>query len=133
RPPAREVLALKHDLRRVDERHALQLAELPLAQGEFALRVGILPADVVPVVDVQRERHDPFGRVTAAREAGKPAVGGRAAAATLRGVELDQGDRLVAGLGLAPGRGGGKRERQECQGKCEPHAGWSESSPRAYG
>ena len=91
RSPAAEIASLQQHLRRIDERHALQLGELALAQRELALGVGILPADVVPVVDMQRQRHHAARDLAAGRQARQPAVGRRAAAAALRGVELDQG------------------------------------------
>jgi len=45
-----------------------------------------LPAEAIPVVDVERERHHLWLR----RQLAQPAVGARARAAALRGLELDR-------------------------------------------
>ena len=111
--PFPEISTLEEDLRCIDERRALQLREPALALRELALRVRILPADVVPVIDVERERHDDFGTVPGA-ERREPAIGGRAAVASFGRVELDERGRLLAGAGAAflGLRGTGKEDRK---------------------
>ena len=64
--PGAEILALEEHLWGVYEGDTLQVRELALALRELALGIGVLPADVVPVVDVQRQRHDLFGSIALA-------------------------------------------------------------------
>src|SRR6202008_5211330 len=87
--PLPEIGALQQHLGCIDERGALQLRESPLALRKFALGIGVLPADVVPVVHVKGERHYLPRRIVL-RDAGEPAVSRRAAAAALGRVALDQ-------------------------------------------
>src|SRR5688572_23828755 len=86
--PAPEILPLQEHLRRVHDLCAHDLGQPPLAGAEEGPGVGVLPADVVPVVDVQGDRHDAVRAVTPAGEGGKPAVGRGAAIAAFRGIEL---------------------------------------------
>src|SRR3546814_6511791 len=52
------VAAVDHHLRRVDVAQAKAVDIVALAFGVLRLGKGILPADVVPVIDVERQRQD---------------------------------------------------------------------------
>src|SRR5688572_33080846 len=65
-------------------------------------------------------------------EACQPAVGRRAAAASLRGVELDQGGGTRARLGSALPMGV-RHPYSEYSHEKKPHADWSKHPPPAYG
>src|SRR5207302_6920159 len=95
--------------------------------------VRILPADVVPVIDVQRQRHHALRHITASPQAGKPAVRRRAAAAALRGIELDQRYGALPAQGAALPRPGGVRHKEREQCGCDTHEPWSKWRPAAYG
>jgi hypothetical protein len=92
-----------------------------LAPGEIGMGEGVLPADIVPVVDVEGERD----HVLAPRQLAEEGVGGRAGAAALRGEKLHhhRGARLAGRDGGAGeigsehgqrGRGGRNAQRGHC-------------------
>src|SRR2546425_9248710 len=87
-----------------------------------------LPADVVPVIDVERERHHLIGPEAPAEERGQPVVGRRAAVAALRRIRLDQRGRARPAVGRARrfggarGEGKGDRDRDRCEKVFRFHA-----------
>ena len=87
-----------------------------LAGRKQGLGVGILPADVIPVVDVQRQRHHAAGPIGALARGTQPAVGGRATAAPFRRIEFQQGDAMFRAMCRAGRcRRNGCRCGTECQ------------------
>jgi hypothetical protein len=117
--PVGAIAAVDDDLRRVAEAGAVARLLRRLARGERRAREAILPAEPVPVVDVEGEGdHRRIGL-----ELRQPAIGGRARVAALRRVELDhRGDlaraRRGAGVDRARAavaddrRDAGERERK---------------------
>ena len=87
--------AVDHHLGRVDVALGERAGVGALPLGGFPGREAVLPADVVPVVDVERQRHD----VGPLRELAELGIGRGAGAAALRGEQLD-GPR--AGLAFGP-------------------------------
>src|SRR5207302_738325 len=132
-PPAPEIPALEQHLGRVDERRALQLRELSLPCRKLAFGVRILPADVVPVIDMQRQRHHALRHIAAGAQAREPTVRWRAAAAALRGIELDQRHGALPAQSAALPRLGGVRQKGCEQRGCDTHEPWSKCRPAAYG
>lgn len=90
------------DFRRVDGVAAGEIGQVLLALGEAMLRKAVGPAEAVPVVHVQGERHDALRRATVFPLA-QPAVCGRAAIAALAAVELHQGDPVSRAVRRAHG------------------------------
>ncbi|KGC93051.1 hypothetical protein DO71_5714 [Burkholderia pseudomallei] len=116
--PVAQLAAVNRDLRRIDETAAAARGKRVLPLGEAMLREAIRPAEAVPVIDVQRERHD-AQRGAARGEPCEPVVGGRATAAALARIELDERLPAVGAAGHARAVRGrlrgarrGKRERR---------------------
>jgi hypothetical protein len=119
--PAAKILSLEQHLRGIGKREALQLGELALAQGEFALGVAVLPANVVPVVDMELEGNHALRNVALRRQAGEPTVSGRAAAASLGGIELHQRSRIGPRSRRALTAVHRGREGRRKNTECDPH------------
>ena len=115
--PGAEIPSIQHHLRRIHDSPAAAIHHVALALAEARLGEAVAPADVVPVVDMQRQRHEFAGCLLR-----QPAVGRRAAAAAFRGVQLDQRHGNGFGAGDAFGRVRADRE-QRC----------GESQPLQYG
>ena len=130
-PPAPEILPLQHHLGRIDDPRPHHLRELALAVREALLGIGILPADVIPVVHVQRKGHHPLCGEAPARQALQPAVGRWATVAALGGVELDQGRGVGPGAGLALRSLGGSHESGKGKEEQEAHANRSKRPARS--
>ena len=91
--------AVDDGLRRVRPGAERRVVALPLRRVRAREWIG--PSDAVPVVDVERERHDASAaHGLRALQGGKDVVGGRAARAPLGGEELDE-DRHRARIRLA--------------------------------
>jgi hypothetical protein len=91
--PVAHFAARYEDFRRVDGVAASEMGQVLLPLGEAMLRKTIGPAEAVPVVHVQGERHDTSASA-AVFPLAQPAVGGWAAIAALAAVELHQGDAV---------------------------------------
>ena len=99
-----EIRAAVYDhLRRVDPAASVHGGIAPLPRGILRIAQRVAPAEIVPIVDMQRER-DHVGSLGKLRE---EAVGGDAGGAALAGEELH--DRLWRGRL----RTGGARHRRE--------------------
>src|SRR6185437_3836552 len=89
-----------------------------LSLGELRVGEGVLPAEPVPVVDMEGQRDDLVSAKPQCRELANEGVRRGARAAPLRGEELDQHDPPPGGgsalrRGGAPGAGnGGEQERK---------------------
>src|SRR5689334_114796 len=82
----RQIGTIQHELRCVDDAAAEALGDLSLTLTEARLREAVGPAELVPVIDVERER-DELRRVDAAfTQSRDPAVGRRTTAAAFRGI-----------------------------------------------
>jgi hypothetical protein len=99
-----------HHLRRVDGAQAQRARIAALAPGEVGAGEGVLPADVVPVVDMEGKGD----HVPALRQLAKERVGRRAGAAALRGEQLDHDRR--GGFGRAGVQRRGVRSEQGKRG-----------------
>src|SRR5258708_695438 len=88
--PYRLRLAVDDDLRRIDLPVASRTAVSFLAGSEGRLRKSVLPAQIVPVVDMPREQDQ--RRI--ARHLGQKPVGWRRERTSLAGEELDHCPRL---------------------------------------
>src|SRR5262249_23110548 len=86
---------------RIDGSIAVKLGQPLLARVEVAPRIRVLPADVVPIADVQRKRNDARGG--ARIEMREPAICGWTTGTALRGGKLDQGLGMSRAAGLTPG------------------------------
>ena len=126
--------AVDDDLRGVDHFQAERPAIVALALGRRRTGEGVLPADVVPIVDVEGERD----HVLAPRQLAEIGIRRRAGAATLRGVELDDDRRRVGGrrhrrVGRDGGNGGdGDRDERE-RGRYEGTMHWPKIGRPAAG
>ncbi|MNT05693.1 hypothetical protein D3C72_1403220 [compost metagenome] len=113
RIPAAQFRAADEELRRVGHVARLVAQQFGLARIELRLRQRVRPADLVPVGDVQGQRHDQAGRSRFLAQGAQALVGGRAAGAAFAAVELHQRRRLwpalhgaaLAGHHLRHGRG----------------------------
>ena len=108
--PVLAVGAVHHDLRRVAEARTVGRLLLALARGVRGAGEAVFPAESVPVVDMESQRH----RVGLGRDARQPAVGRRAGVATFRGVQLDH---------RRHGRPAARRARGRVCGQRDGHAG----------
>src|SRR5262249_37372471 len=82
-----------------------------LPRRELTLAERVLPADVIPVVDVERKRHHLVGPEALREERGEPVVGGRAGVAALRRIQLDERGGVRPAVGGARGLRGVRRAR----------------------
>ena len=94
---------------------------LPLGKG--GVGIGVLPADVVPIVDVEGEGDD----FRPLRQLAQEGVGRRARAAALGGEELDDDRRLV--LRAADGGEAGNERSDQQQGDDFRHGGTLPARP----
>src|SRR5439155_10656791 len=94
RAPLRKVASLQEHLRRVNERGMLPAHFFVLTLGKYRAREAIFPAEPIPIIDVQGERHCALALATVP-EPRQPTICGRTTVATLRCIKLDQGDRIV--------------------------------------
>src|ERR1051325_3762112 len=85
--------AVDHKLRRVD-RGAEEACIAAWALGRLRCRERVLPAELVPVIDVEAERDD----IAAPRQLAEQSIGRRAGGAALRGEQFDDG-RAISGSG----------------------------------
>ncbi len=94
------VVPLDHHLRRVEPPAVRRLGIGFLPRGEGWAGEGILPAQIIPVIDVQRERDHPrlLGELAQQR------IGGRAGRAALAGEKLDHHRRGLGADRPAAGR-----------------------------
>src|SRR3546814_15477317 len=115
--------AVDHHLRRVDVAQAELGNIVALALGVLCGGEGILPADVVPVVDVERQRQHArlVGQLSEQR------IGRRTGAAALRGEQLDHYWASLAGFGAqrqhcrSEERRGGKEWGSTCRSRWSPY------------
>jgi hypothetical protein len=105
--PAAEILARQHDLGRVDGGGALLAGVVTLPIGEPCLGIRILPADGVPISDMQRQGHHLVQAESLALQSLQPAIGGRATAAAFRSEQFQQGHGVFGASGFA-GHGGAR-------------------------
>jgi len=104
--------ALDDHLRGVDVAHAELGSVGALALGVIGAGEAVLPADVIPVIDVDRQRQ----QVVALGQLTEEGVGRWARRAALRGIELDHGQVFLGcgGNGLnRAGQGGRQGEGGE--------------------
>jgi len=106
--PAPEILALHPNLRRIDDGFVPDIGDAPLAFREARLGKPILPSNVIPVIDVQRDRNHAPRNVSAHADGGKPAIGGRTAATAFRSEQFDQ---HIGPVGRARAAHGSRRRR----------------------
>ena len=110
--PAPPIVAIDDDLRRVDLGPAGVSGQQLLARRDLGAGKSVGPAQPVPVADVKSQRQ----QVGAGFQRRQPAVGRRAGAAALGGVELDHRRRRARGAHTAGGSTGGGRLRQRWHG-----------------
>ena len=110
--------AMDHHLRRVDERpgEVARIGPLPLGVGRIGK--GILPADVIPVIHMERQGDD----VAALGQLAKQRIGRRAGRAPLRRIEFDDRRAPVAGQ---------RTETYRPERPSAPETGETPSPPRA--
>jgi len=108
----RKSLSLEQHLRGIDDHRAPHRRELALPHGKLGSPERVFPADVVPVVDVERERHHLIGPEALGEERRQPVIGRRAGIAAFGGIQLDQRGRVRPGGGGAGriGRARGARK-----------------------
>jgi hypothetical protein len=132
--PAAEVLPLQEHLGGVHDHRAPHCGELSLAHRELGSAERILPADVIPVVDVERERNHLVGPEAPGKQRGQPVIGRRAGIAALRRIQLHQCRRVRPAVGGARrvGGAGGARKRDRAQRQYGPCLHDSSVAPLAF-
>ena len=131
--PHDPVYPTDHHLRRVDKRGARGMGVAVLARGEGRLGKGVGPADIVPVIDMQRQRD----HVLAGRQFPDHRIGGRTGRTTLRGEKLHHHRPALRGTG--PGHQGktqaGGQGRKNAHGGSVSSVGWwaTRSAPPVLG
>src|ERR1700733_13963161 len=114
-------LAIDHQLRRIDRAQVQRVGVLLLPCQRFRQLEAILPAQAVPVVDVEGQRND----AVLAGELADLRLGGWTGVAAFRGVELDH-----RGAGL---RRGDARGQQQREAAAKPQAGPSRQGRFEHG
>jgi len=69
------------------------------ARKNSPLAKRVLPADVIPIIDVERKRHHLVGPESLAEERREPVVCWRTGVAAFRGIQLDQRGRVRPAVG----------------------------------
>jgi hypothetical protein len=118
--PVAQFMAADKEFRGVDRVRSDQAGKAALALGEYRAREWILPANVVPVIDMQRQQYCLRRRHARGAQRADEAIGRRTAAASLRGVQFEQRDRMrraaaAASLraGAVPCRAGGESKAHQ--------------------
>jgi hypothetical protein len=112
---AAPVPTVAQELRGIDRAGARQRRHGVLALRKLLAGEAIRPAQAIPVVDMEGQRHQASGVGPGVLEARQAAVGGRTGIAALRGIEFEQHVARGAGVGTARGCRHSRRGRRQAQ------------------